>query len=347
MHIFVRERRGEKLERKRKLNIIAGLLLTFVLSISLTASALAESLIPGGMALGIRMSTDGVIVAEVTEVKTESGIEYPARDAGIKPGDIIVRMGVKDIRSGNDFLETMRGLDGKTLSVTFEREGKLRQVNVTPAECDDGEMKLGVLLRDGISGVGTLTFYDPETGVYGALGHSISDSETGEILPLAEGEIYSADINGVARGEAGAPGALNGSADTSCVLGDIGINCAYGIFGKAELDCDGAIETGEMKVGKASVLCTVGSDGAEEYEIEISRVYKSEESRSAVLHVTDPRLIELCGGIVQGMSGSPIIQDGKLVGAVTHVFINDPTCGYGISIQDMLSAADNALDSAA
>ena len=347
MHKFVRERRGENLKREQKHFILLKPLFVLAISLLLTVSAFAESLVPGGRALGIRMSTDGVIVAGLTEVKTQGGSLYPARDAGIQPGDLIVRVGGKDIQSGEDFLASMRELDNETVSVTFEREGRLRQVNVTPAECDDGSRKLGVMLRDGISGVGTLTFYDPESGIYGALGHSISDADTGEILPLAEGEIYAADISGVTRGAVGTPGALNGSADTDCVLGSIGINCACGIFGKAELNGEGTIETGEMKTGEATILCTVGGSETGEYKIEISRVCKTPDSCTAVLHVTDPKLIELCGGIVQGMSGSPIIQDGRLVGAVTHVFINDPTGGYGISIQDMLEAAEKCIGSAA
>jgi len=322
-------------------------MLVFALTLVLTVPALAESLVPGGRALGIRMSTDGVIVAEVTAVETAYGSVTPASDAGIKTGDIIVRVGGKDIESAEDFLKAMKGLDGREVSLTFEREGKQRQVNVSPAVCEDGSVKLGILLRDGIAGVGTLTFYDPETGLYGALGHSISDAETGCIIPLREGEIYSAEISGVTRGEVGAPGALNGSADLDCVLGDIGLNCSCGIFGKAELGADGAIETGEMKTGAASILCTLSGDEVCEYGIEICRVYKSDSGCSAVLRVTDERLIESTGGIVQGMSGSPIIQDGRLVGAVTHVFINDPTGGYGISIQDMLKAAERCAGQAA
>lgn len=334
--------------KKRKNSILtAKPLLTLALAVILSVPALAESLVPGGAALGIRISTDGVIVADVTSVETENGSASPAADAGIRTGDIIVRVGGRTVESTGDFMEAMSSLTGDTVSVTFEREGKQRQVNVSPAVCPDGALRLGILLKDGVAGVGTLTFYDPDTGLYGALGHSISDAETGDVIPLRDGEIYSAEISGVTRGEIGSPGALNGSADPGCVLGDIGLNCSCGIFGRAKFDFDKTVETGEMKPGKALILCTLSGDGVCEYGIEISRVYKSGEGCTAALRVTDERLIEKTGGIVQGMSGSPIIQDGRLVGAVTHVFINDPTGGYGISIQDMLAAAQRCTDKAA
>ena len=312
-----------------------GFILAVVFIFSMSAVAMAQELIPGGKALGIKMLTDGVMVAGVQSVETEKGKASPAEDAGIEKGDIITRIGAKDISSAEDFAAATEDLDGSKISVTVDRAGKTRQFNVKPVESLDGAWKLGLMLRDGISGVGTLTFYDPESGIYGALGHSISDSETGMTLPLGNGSIYDAQVIGIVPGEAGSPGALNGSADEAAFLGDIQINCGCGIYGAAQFEGK-PIETGDIKTGRASIYCTLSGDTVNEYQIEVKRIYENDDMKTVQICVTDPALLELTGGIVQGMSGSPIIQEGKLVGAVTHVFVNDPTSGYGISIQDML-----------
>lgn len=321
-------------------------LIAAFLMFTMSAAALAQELIPGGQALGISMETDGVMVAGLIPVTTNAGEKSPAADAGLMQGDIIVKLGADDINSAEDFISAAKKLGGDETTLTVKRGEELKQFNITPALCDDGCYKLGLMLRDGISGVGTLTFYDPETGVYGALGHSISDAESGEALPLGEGNISSAEIVGVIPGQAGTPGELSGESEGSAVLGDIRINCGCGIFGVADLREDEAIELGNMKQGNASIFCTVSGDEVKEYSIDIDKISSMGGYTVAKLHVTDPQLISLTGGIVQGMSGSPIIQDGCLVGAVTHVFVNDPTGGYGISIQDMLSAADD-IDTAA
>ncbi len=314
---------------------ITGFFLAAVFIFVMSAAAMAQELICGGRALGIKLTTDGVMVAGIPGVETESGTVSPAENAGIQKGDIITRIGAKNISTAEDFISAAGALNGEKISVTVERAGKTHQFNLQPVMSLDGTWKLGLMLRDGVSGVGTLTFYDPETGIYGALGHSISDSDTGSTLPLGDGSIYDAEVTGIVPGEVGSPGALDGSTDEAALLGDIQINCGCGIFGAAELDGE-PIETGEIKEGKATICCTLSGDTVSEYEIEVKRVYETGGMRTVLLTVTDPALIEQTGGIVQGMSGSPIIQEGKLVGAVTHVFVNDPTSGYGISIQDML-----------
>lgn len=314
---------------------LTGVVLALVFILTMSTVAMAQELIPGGKALGIKMLTDGVMVAGVQSVETKSGKVSPAEAAGIRKGDIITRIGAKDVSSAEDFTEAVQGLDGGKISVTVDRAGKTRQFNVAPVQATDGAWKLGLMLRDGISGVGTLTFYDPTTGIYGALGHSISDAETGTTLPLGDGSIYDAQVVGIAKGEVGSPGALNGSTDEAAFLGDIQINCGCGIYGAAQFDGK-PLETGDIKTGKASIYCTLEGDTVNEYQIEVKRVYENDGLKTVLITVTDPALIAKTGGIVQGMSGSPIIQEGKLVGAVTHVFVNDPTSGYGISIQDML-----------
>ena len=310
-----------------------------VLCFMLSAAALAESLVPGGGAVGIRMTTDGVVVAGISEVETSSGKRSPAADAGLKKGDVITRLGGSEIATAQDFKAALSALDGSKTTVTFERGGKQKQLNITPAQGTDGAWKLGLWLRDGISGVGTLTFYDPATGVYGALGHCISGDD-GEALPLGDGGIYGAEIVGIVQGTVGAPGQLDGKTDAAAFLGDIRINCGCGIFGTADFDGE-TMETGEFGTGPATIRCTLEGSQTREYGIEIKKVYSSSEGTTVMLTVTDPELIALTGGIVQGMSGSPIIQNGRLVGAVTHVFVNDPTSGYGVSIEDMLRVAQH------
>lgn len=324
-----------------KIKKIISTLAALALCVVLCAAAYAESLVPGGSALGIRMTTDGVVIAGISEIGTQDGSQSPAAEAGLKKGDVITRLGGSEISTAQDLQDALSTLDGSETTVTVERGGKTRQLNITPVQDTDGAWKLGLWLRDGISGVGTLTFYDPATGVYGALGHSVSDEATGEALPLGGGGIYRAEIVGIVPGEAGAPGQLDGKTDAASFLGDIRINCGCGIFGTADFDGQ-TMETGELETGPAAIRCTLSGEETREYGIEIKKLYSSAEGTTAMLTVTDPELLSLTGGIVQGMSGSPIIQNGRLVGAVTHVFVNDPTSGYGISIADMLRASSGA-----
>ncbi len=322
-----------------KIKKIISTLAALAMCVVLCASAYAAALVPGGSAVGIRMTTDGLVVAGISEVETQDGRLSPAAEAGLKKGDVITRLGGSEISTAQELQAALNALDGGETTVTVERGGKARQLNITPAKDESGVWRLGLQLRDGVSGVGTLTFYDPATGVYGALGHSVSDEATGEALPLGDGGIYRAEIVGIVPGEAGAPGQLDGKTDAAAYLGDIRINCGCGIFGTADFDGQ-TIETGQIETGAALIRCTLSGEDTREYGIEIKKVYASAEGTTVMLTVTDPELLAQTGGIVQGMSGSPIIQNGRLVGAVTHVFVNDPTSGYGISIHDMLKSLE-------
>ena len=314
------------------------------LLLSTGTAAFAEKLVPGGSAVGIRMTTDGVVIAELLTLELNGKSVSPAADAGLKKGDVITKLNGHEVHSSEDFLSAVAKLDGGPAQITVLRGHKEKQLTVQPAVCEDGA-KLGIALRGGICGVGTLTFYDPETGLYGALGHSISDADTGTVLPLGDGTVYKAEIVSIDKGRVGAPGALNGRSDEVKSLGDIRLNCGCGIFGAGDFDGE-PIETGALAPGKATILCTLGDDGVKEYEITVKKVFDGGGYEAALLTVTDPELLALTGGIVQGMSGSPILQDGKLVGAVTHVFVNDPASGYGISIGDMLRT-EQSLEKAA
>ena len=311
-------------------------LFSLVLALVFTVPAYAEELIVGGQAVGIQISTEGVLVAGTNEVETVDGTVSPAENAGVKPGDIIVSIGGKNVYDA----ASVENSQEPELGLNILREGKSLELSLQPAESNEGRKMLGLWLRDGMSGIGTLTFYEPESGLYGALGHSVNDTGSKQELPLREGSITQAHIVSVKPGAAGAPGELNGAADLAKILGTVEKNTPLGIFGHMDSEPVGQLmETGNMEVGPASIISTVSGNERREYSVEINRIYREAGGSHAMLTVTDTELLSRTGGIVQGMSGSPIIQDGKLVGAVTHVFVNDPTRGYGIAIENMLDAA--------
>lgn len=319
---------------------IVTALMCFTFCASPLNSAWAQELAVGGQAVGIQAGTDGVFVAGLTQVETALGAKSPAESAGVKKGDLITAANGEGVKKAAELIEKVGELAGRPIELTVRREQKTLRLTVQPVESAEGQWMMGMWLRDGISGIGTLTFYDPATGIYGALGHSISDSDTGLAMELDGGSITDAEIVSVTKGASGAPGELNGCADTGRVLGSIDTNTAHGIFGRAYAALGTrTVETGQIKTGPATLVCTVEGKEAREYEAEINRIYRDSDGEHVMLTVTDAELCARTGGIVQGMSGSPILQGGKLVGAVTHVFVNDPTRGYGVSIQDMLASA--------
>ena len=305
------------------------------------ALAYSEELIPVGAVVGIQMNTDGVLVADTPEVITDEGARRPAAEAGLRPGDLIVAVNGQSTRTAAELSEALRDLDEETVTLTVQRDGQTLTLSVRPARQADGSRRLGLWLRDGIAGLGTVTFIDPATGQYGALGHGVNDVQTGVLLPLGQGQVCRAQVVDVTKGRVGEPGALSGSYDMSETLGSIEQNTPCGIFGTMDQPLSGlgraipVAERSEVENGPAVILSTVQGRQVEAYDVQITRGPED----SFHLRVTDPELLSLTGGIVQGMSGSPIIQDGKLVGAVTHVLVNDPTRGYGIFIETMLAAA--------
>ena len=320
-----------------KKTIVTGLCAVLLTSL-LTLPAFAQELIVGGQAVGIQIATDGVLVAGLCEVDGEGG-SSPAESAGLRAGDRIVAADGKAVPDAAALLEAIeKGEGGVTLSV--QRGERSFLVTVEPTLSGEGRPMLGLLLRDGLSGIGTLTFCDPDSGIFGALGHSINDAASGLAVPVRSGSITDAQIVSVTPGAAGAPGELGGCAELGRVLGEITRNSEVGIFGLSSERFGGKrLETGELAAGPASIVSTVSGRETREYAVEINRVYREAGGTHAMLSVTDAQLLAQTGGIVQGMSGSPILQNGKLVGAVTHVFISDPKRGYAVSIQDMLRAA--------
>ena len=321
--------------KKMILTALALLTLTVV-----SPAAFAQELELGGQIVGIQIQTEGVLVAGTGAVETAEGAVSPAQEAGVRQGDVIVELAGRKIENAGDLLGAVAALDGESGELTVLRGGKPLLLTVKPVRSDEDQWLLGMWLRDGISGIGTVTFCDPATGLYGALGHSISDAENGSMVPMDAGSVTEAEIVSVKPGAAGVPGELNGCADLNRVLGSIEQNTEHGIFGHMHQPGSGRIvETGQIRTGPATILATVDGGGTKEFSVRVSRIYRDSDAEHVMLSVTDPELCAKTGGIVQGMSGSPILQDGKLVGAVTHVFLSDPKRGYGISIQDMLDDA--------
>lgn len=300
--------------------ITAAVFCAVIFSAAPAAIADAQELMVGGQAVGIQLSTEGVIVAGISEVETETGTKSPSELAGVKKGDSIICVQGEAVSSAADIISRVDALSGAPVCLTVKRGGKTLDIEVQPVQSCEGKWAIGLWLRDGVGGIGTLTFFDPETGVYGALGHSVSDSETGEALPMSEGSITDAQIVSVKKGVCGQPGELNGCADFGQVLGSIDKNTVFGIFGQGFSTLGGkTLETGTIRPGPATILSTLNGREIGEYSVEINRICRDSDGVHAMLSVTDSRLIERTGGIVQGMSGSPIIQGGCLVGAVTHV----------------------------
>jgi len=318
------------------------------LAAAFPTAAYAQTLVAGGQVVGIQIKTDGVMVAGVAPVETAEGSRSPAGDAGLRRGDFIMEIDGRAVDGAGDLISAVGRLAGKGATLTVLRQGQTLSVTVQPALSREDQWMLGMWLRDGISGIGTVTFYDPATGLFGALGHSISDFDTGVVVPLGKGSISEAEIVGVTPGSPGAPGELNGCADMGRVLGSVDANTGHGIFGHSDTPLPGRpLETGQVAAGPASILATVDGRTVRQYAVEINRLYRDSDGQHLMLTVTDPELLGRTGGIVQGMSGSPILQNGKLVAAVTHVFVNQPDKGYGISIQDMLRSAPAEPEQAA
>lgn len=299
-------------------------------------SEVRPKLVPCGETFGIKLLTDGVIVVELSKV----GDRCPARECGIKKGDIIISIDGENIRSNRDISEAVKATQGGECTVQLRRDGKEMTLTLTPAYYE-GSYKAGMWVRDSSAGIGTLTFYNEETGAFGGLGHPVCDSDTREMLPLSQGAVGDIEITGLIPSSAGDPGQLLGEFSGSEVLGEITLNCEDGLFGTLESrpDQKEAVELAykqEVRKGAAQMYSSLDGDTPKAYSVEIEHIDLSDSAEhDLVVHITDDRLISETGGIVQGMSGSPIIQNGRLVGAVTHVFIDDPTRGYGIFAEEM------------
>lgn len=304
-------------------------------------------LVPGGAAVGVAMATEGVLVVGVSDVAGKS----PAQAAGLRAGDLIRRVNGQEVLTSQDLTALITASEGKETRLTYQRDGQTRTALLTPMlDSSSGKYRMGAWVRDSTAGVGTLSYYNPADGSYGALGHAINDADTGKLLPVRDGALLEAEIVDVKKGLKGTPGELRGNfLKRQVILGNILENTVLGIYGVLEAPYVNPLypeglpigyqET--VKTGPATILSTVDGEGIKAYAVEIEQVSRqmSPAPKSMILRVTDPELLNITGGIVQGMSGSPIIQNGRLIGAVTHVFVDDPTHGYGLFIEWMLQTA--------
>ena len=317
---------------KRLIHYIIVFALAFCLVV--TANA-AQMLIPVGQVVGLELSDNTVTVSSFDE---ELG--QLAQKAGLKVGDRIIAVNGQPVKNADDVRYAIDSADG-VVELTVQRSKKTEKLRIAPTVTAEGP-KLGVYLKEGVTGVGTVTWYDPESKKFGTLGHGVNNAR-GELLNMVSGNAYKASVASVRKGECGTPGQLMGALKEATPIGVLYKNTAQGVFGTSETGWTGeALPVGETaKAGPATILSTVAGESTREYSVEILKVYPNagEAGRNMLLRVTDAELLKATGGIVQGMSGSPIIQDGKLVGAVTHVLVNDPTTGYGIFIENMLAAA--------
>jgi len=303
-------------------------------------------LVPLGNAVGIKLFADGVMVVGLTEIETKNGVCCPAADCGLLEGDMITYVGSEKLDSASELRELLQAQSGEETTLRVVRAGKQMQFSAQTVCAASGAWQLGAWVRDSMAGIGTLTFYDPDSGVFGALGHGITDIDTALLMPLSSGAIMGAEVVDVKKGAEGAPGELHGQFDLTKDLGTLYGNSACGIFGtladvpesQKALPAGGR---GYARAGKATILTTIDGTEVREYDVEITKIYSGDKAgtRNLAIRVTDPELLAATGGIVQGMSGSPIIQNGRLIGAVTHVMVSDPQCGYGVFIETMLEGA--------
>ncbi len=302
-----------------------------------TALAYDNKVYLGGMPAGFSLNTRGAYIVGITDVISEKGLNSPAKDASLKTGDVILKIDGLEVNNSLDVEKILT--NDKIKNLLILRDDLEQNVLIKPTKDINGKYKLGVFIRDSVKGIGTITFI--KNGRFASLGHPITE-ENGKISNAKDGELYDCFITGKVKGERGKAGELKGIFTKTMPIGNIDSNCSQGVYGKItnnfnlnELE---QVEISNAKIGDACIYSTITGNIPKEYKISIIKVDNdSDGNKNLVLKITDKELIEQTGGIVQGMSGSPIVQNGKLVGAVTHVFINDPERGFGISIENMIN----------
>ncbi len=302
-------------------------------------------LYPGGIPFGVKFMTEGVLITSLTDITTQNGKVCPARDAGLKPNDIILKANGKALTDAAELSELTEQGAGEAIELVCMRDSHEFSASLSPVLCiEEGKYKTGMFVRDSGAGIGTVTYIVPDSLSFGGLGHGICDSDTGKLIPMQRGSVVGVTISGVKKGLSGSPGEVRGYF-SSGKTGTLFKNTEYGVFGAFSSLPQNLVSKpmpigtrSTLKSGKAYILTTLDGTNPTQYEIEISDIkVNSTSNKCFTVKVTDKALLQKSGGIVQGMSGSPIIQNGRLVGAVTHVLINDPATGYGIFIENMLS----------
>ncbi len=307
--------------------------------------------IPVGNIAGVKLYTNGVLVVGMSEIEGVDNKKYkPYENSGIKEGDTIVEINQKQITSTEELIETVNNSKGKDVKIKYVHQEETKECSILPAKTNESQYKLGLWVRDSAAGVGTVSFYEPSSKTFGALGHGITDIDTNKLINIASGEFVTTRILSITKGESGNPGKMQGTVENQANIGKIYKNSKFGIYGKVDnlssLNIDTSKEMDvalreEIETGKAIILCSLDNKKPQEYEIEIEKIYKENnyDNKSMQIKITDEKLLEKTGGIIQGMSGSPIIQNGKFVGAVTHVLVNDPCKGYAVFGDIMLKQA--------
>lgn len=294
-------------------------------------------IVPLGNVIGLKLYTNGVLVIGKTEIQGQK----PYENTSIEEGDMIIEIDEKTVTCTADLVEFVNESNGNNIKVTYIKDGETVSENMKPAKNQKNEYKLGLWVRDGAAGIGTITYYDPETKQFSALGHGITDIDTEKLIKIASGEIVTSTISSIQKGEENKPGQIKGGIAYGKKIGIIDNNTEFGIYGKltdttsVSLNENNSVEVAsrdEIEKGPAKVILTLENDIRKEYDIEIKKVYKNNNynNKSMLIEVKDEELLQLTGGIIQGMSGAPIIQNGKLIGAVTHVLVSDPTSGYAV-----------------
>lgn len=315
---------------------------------TITANVLPNTkVVPLGELAGLKLYTKGILVVGVSEIKGyDNKIYKPYEEAGIEQGDTILKINSEEVNTTEDLIACVSKYKGNKMNITYIKNGETVEKTITPVKASANTFKIGLWVRDSGAGVGTITFYSPSTNSYAALGHGIQDVDTQELLEISSGEFVTAQITKVQKGEKDNPGKIEGTIENCKTIGKIYSNTEYGVYGKKasnseKIDERNSIEVAnrnEIKTEKASIICTVENGVKKEYEVEIEKVYANnyKNNKNMIVKITDKELLEKTGGIIQGMSGSPIIQKGKLIGALTHVFVTDPTKGYGVFADTML-----------
>ena len=301
------------------------------------------TVVPVGAAIGMKLYTDGVLVVGMSEIEGKK----PYENSGIQEGDRIIQINQNDIDNTEDLMQVVNECNGQEITVKYVREEETITTSMTPVKNGDNQYKLGLWVRDAAAGVGTMTFYEPSTKMFATLGHGIFDIDTSELIKIENGELVTTNILSISKGEKGKPGEIRGTIESGYTIGEISKNTNFGVFGMLtkpsylSITEENAMEVclrEEIQTGKAQIICELENGKREYYDIEIQKIFfnNNQDNKSMLIKVTDARLLEKTGGIIQGMSGAPIIQNGKFVGAVTHVLVNDPTMGYGVFADIML-----------
>lgn len=337
---------------KYKLNLFGAIPLK-----EITVNVIPKTyVVPLGDAVGLKLYTSGVLVVGMGEIEGAGNVKYkPYENSGIEEGDRIVAINNNTVTCTADLINEVNKSKGNSVNVQYIRDEDTIETSIIPAKGSDNKYKLGLWVRDAAAGVGTVSFYEPETKTFAALGHGIQDIDTGKLLKIAKGDFVTTKIISITKGKKGTPGKIQGSIENSTTIGKVGKNTEFGVFGTLNnttilnINKNDAIEVAsrdEIKEGKATIISTVEDGNKREYEIEIQKIYRNnnENNKSMLVKVTDKELLEKTGGIVQGMSGSPIIQNNKLVGVLTHVLVGEPETGYAVFADLMIKQSKEVED---